>query len=158
MDKTSKPMLDPDPLNIAIAISSACSAAAAIGTFVSMRGREKKTKRNEIRNQLHKAYRALNSTHKCLKDFISFIEQFGHLDAAFRIASAQILGPTTITNDLKRIYMGSCYAGRDLIEAAAKLSDLLDDQDAAECQKNVMKFDDFLRQALTSRTYGQYIN
>ena len=157
MNKSNKSILDPDPFSIAIAISTACSAAAAIGTFVRT-GRRKKRERKDIRNQLHKAHRALNSTEKCLKNFVSFIDQFGYLEASFRIASAPILGDRRTTNDLKRIYMESCYAGRDLIGAVVELSNLLNDNDAIECQKNVMKFDDFFRQAVTSPTYGQYTN
>lgn len=157
MKKINKPILDPDPFSIAIAISTACSAAAAIGTFVRAGG-QKKRKQKDIRNQLHKAYRALNSTQKCLRNFVSFIDQFGYLEASFRIASAPILGDREIINDLKRIYMESCYAGRDLIAAVVELSNLLDDNDAIECQKNVMKFDDFFRKAVTSPTYGQYTN
>lgn len=54
--------------------------------------------------------------------------------------------------------MESCYAGRDLIEVSVELSNLLSDENATECQKKVVEFDDFFKKAMTSENYGQYIN
>ena len=146
MENDHKVAIDPDPFSIAIAIATACSAAAAIGTVVRTRRRE----RREIRNQLHKAYRALNSAEKSLKNFASYIDQFDFLNSPFRIASISIFGDTGTGDDLKRIYMESCYAGRDLIEVSAELSNLLSDEDATECQKKVIEFDDFFKKAISS--------
>ena len=95
-----KVVIDPDPFNIAIA--TACSAGVAIGAVIRARKRE----RREIRNQLHKAYRALNSAEKCLKNFASYIDQFDFSNSPFCIASISIFGDIRTGDDLKRIYMG----------------------------------------------------
>jgi len=80
------------------------------------------------------------------------------LNSSFRIASISIFGDTRTGGDLKRIYMESCYAGRNLIEVSAELSNLLSNEDAAECQKKAIEFDDFFKKAMNSENYGQYIN
>ena len=147
-------VVDPDLFTVAIAIAAACSAAATIGNAI----RERRRERREIRNQLYKAYRALNSAEKCLKNFASYIDQFNFLYSPFRIASTSIFGDTRTADDLKRIYMESCYAGRDLIEASSDLSNLLSDEDAAECQRKVVEFDNFFKKAMTSENYGRYIH
>jgi hypothetical protein len=139
--ENNREIIDPDPFSIAVAIAATCTAAAAIGTNIRARRREKM----DIRNQLYKAYRALNSTEKCLRNFASYIDQFNYLNSPFRIASVSILEDTRTADDLKRIYMESCYAGRDLIEVSIELSNLLGDEDAVECQKKVMEFDNFFK-------------
>jgi hypothetical protein len=72
----------------------------------------------------------VSGTEKCLKNFASYIDRFDFLDSPLCIASISIFGDTRTVNDLKRIYMESCYAGRDSIEVSSDLSNLLSDEDA----------------------------
>lgn len=144
--------------------ASLLSAGAAVGAVVfeayKLRHEDRRLlreRRENIRNALFAADRAINRAQKALWDLASYLEQYGYMDREFRLGRAPLYGDEQRIAEIKRLHQDSFWSGKELNDAFITLSSLLGRREFEICSEYAGRIDDLLYHSMRSEQYGDYI-
>jgi uncharacterized membrane protein YccC len=156
-----RPLSDPEPLSLAIAIVRAIATVGALaidirGQVQKSRSREEERRRH-LRNAVFRAQRLLNACRASLEDLANFLYQYGHTDSDFRLGAAPLVGDLDTVNEIRELYSRIHSNAEALQDAFVQISELLESQDFEIVSHYVMELDALLFQSLQSIRYHEFI-